>query len=69
MATLASRVETVAQLEKILNNPDHPQFMRAMEFVADRGHGRVAHEVTNRIAGPVVVTVRVVREGARRTSS
>ncbi len=38
LAELASREETVAALEAILSDPNHPQFMKALQFAADRGY-------------------------------
>ncbi len=40
LASLASREETVKALEQILSDPDHPHFIRALQFAADPGYGR-----------------------------
>ena len=39
---LASRKATVVQIEKILTDGDHPHFMKALAWAADRGFGRAA---------------------------
>jgi hypothetical protein len=41
MQRLASREETIAMLTHILADPQHPHFMRALEFCAERGFGKV----------------------------
>jgi len=50
MAQCASRDETIAALEEILRDKDHPHFMRALEFCADRGYGKVVVELRGGLA-------------------
>jgi len=69
MALLASRAKTANQVEKILNDKDHPAFMKALEFAADRGFGKVPQGVVGPNGGPLEVQVRFVREGRRVTAS
>lgn len=47
LAQLASRDETMAAVRRILEDPGHPQFIRALEYATERGYGKVAqqHEV------------------------
>ena len=45
MQLLASRHETIRQLEAVLEQPNHPAFMRAVEFAADRGYGKAPSSV------------------------
>lgn len=42
---LASRPETVAGLDAILSDPAHPQYLRALEFVTERGYGKEAQAI------------------------
>lgn len=37
---MLERKATVKNLEAIMDDPDHPQFMRAVEFASDRAHGK-----------------------------
>lgn len=37
---LASRPETISGLDAILSDPSHPQYLRALEFVTERGYGK-----------------------------
>ena len=53
MRELVSRPETVTGLEAILSNPDHPAYLRALEFAAERGYGKESNEV----AGGLTLTV------------
>lgn len=50
MAECASRDETIEALEEILRDRDHPHFMRALEFCADRGYGKIALELNSALA-------------------
>lgn len=45
MALIAARAKTAKNLEAILDDPDHPQFMKAVEFTSDRGFGKVPASV------------------------
>jgi hypothetical protein len=45
MQLIASRAKTVANVEKLLEAPNHPNFMRALEFAADRGYGKAPSSV------------------------
>lgn len=56
MALLAARAKTAKNIESILDDPKHPQFMKALEFAADRGYGRVEQPQTH--TGSVEIIVR-----------
>lgn len=43
--SLASNDAVLTQVEKILKDPDHPQFMRALQWAADRGYGKAPESV------------------------
>lgn len=45
LQALASWDEVLVTLERILRDPDHPQFMRALEYCADRGYGKPPQQV------------------------
>jgi hypothetical protein len=52
MRRLASRAKTVKNVEKVLDDADHQQFSRILEFAADRGYGKPvsAEDVKERVA-------------------
>lgn len=54
MATIAERTKTAKNLEKILDDHDHPAFMKALEFASDRGFGKVGQSVDVTSAGKQV---------------
>ncbi len=54
---LASRDETIRALAAILENPDHPHFIQALKFAADRGYGRPTQPVALEGLAPRVVIV------------
>lgn len=56
MALLASRQKTVKNVEKILDNPNHPLFGKMLDFAAERGFGKESTPVD------ATVTVKVIRE-------
>lgn len=57
---ILERNKTVANIEAILDNPDHPQFAKMLEYATERAHGKVP--TTNELTGEVVV--RVLRDDA-----
>lgn len=60
MATLVERANTVGNIEQILDNPQHPSFMKALEFATDRAYGKPTDN--KQLSGEVVV--RVIRDDA-----
>lgn len=60
MQLIASRTKTAKNLEKILDDADHSQFMKALEFAADRGYGKVPQAVTGPEGGPL--TIKIIRD-------
>lgn len=48
MALIAARNRTAANVERILDDADHPQFMKALEFAATRGYGKPAETVEHK---------------------
>lgn len=59
---LASREKTVEQVAKILADPDHPQFMRALAWATENGYGKAEQSVELNGTLSVPLTIRVVRE-------
>lgn len=59
MAALASRPETLAAVQAILNDPSHGQFIRALEFATERGYGKAAQPLEH--TGGIHHSVEVVR--------
>lgn len=55
LAALASREETVRALETILADPNHPHFIQALKFAADRGYGHPNHNVSLDVPAVVLV--------------
>ena len=55
LAALASREETLRALETILADPNHPHFIQALKFAADRGYGRPNHDVSLDVPAVVLV--------------
>lgn len=57
LAKLADDAVRAGHVATILTNPDHPQFLRALEWATDRGYGKVETKVdaTVRLAGVVVL--------------
>jgi hypothetical protein len=49
-----------ARIEAILADPDHPQFMKALQFAADRGMGKVSDVVEHTGNVQHAMTVRLV---------
>jgi hypothetical protein len=45
MAGLASWSEVHTALESILRDPEHPHWMRALEYATERGYGKVTQPV------------------------
>jgi hypothetical protein len=56
----------VANIEAILADPNHSQFMRAYEHAVDRGFGKVAERVEHvgEGGGPIAMTIKFV--GAKK---
>ena len=71
-ARLSTGKAVKRELGRILDNGDHPHFMRALNFVAERGHGKVTqpleHEATITLAdlvpGVVIPPAPLAREAA-----
>ncbi len=57
LAALASREETIRALAAILEDPNHPHFIQALKFAADRGYGRPTQPVSVEGLAPQVVIV------------
>jgi hypothetical protein len=57
MRLIASREKTVKNVEAILNDSDHRQFTKALEFAADRGYGKPvrAEDVVERVEKTLAV--------------
>lgn len=66
LAALASRDETMAAVRRILDDPSHPQFIRALEYATERGYGKVAqaHEVKGEVEHRHAVVLLPPVEGA-----
>jgi hypothetical protein len=59
LAALASSDEVLAHVRRVLADPDHPQWMRALEYASERGFGKETATVEQSGA----VEVRVTYEG------
>ena len=57
LAALASREETIRALAAILEDPNHPHFIHALKFAADRGYGRPTQPLQIDADNRVVVLV------------
>lgn len=64
LAALVSREETLAALEAILRNPDHPHFIQALRYASDRGYGLPTQSLKVEDEGPAVVIVAPEKRGA-----
>ncbi len=53
--SLADAVIDGAAIKRILEDPNHPQFMRAVEFVSERGYGKVPQETKLEVKAPPVI--------------
>jgi hypothetical protein len=62
MANLAARNKTAKNVEKILDDPAHPAFMKALEFAADRGFGKAAQAIDLTTGGEKINALLVVPE-------
>lgn len=62
---LVSSDDAIARLAAILSDPAHPQFLRAMEFAAERGYGKEAQA----LEGDVRLTVIRRDESASGTGA
>ncbi len=58
MALLLERAKTVANVEAILDDKDHPKFDKMLEFAADRALGKVPQK--NELTGDI--SIRVTRD-------
>lgn len=56
-ADLAEKVVNGDAIQRILENPDHPHFMRALEYLTDRGYGKVPTETKVEVTAPPVVVL------------
>lgn len=66
MRSLASADETMKALTKILKNGNHPMFMRALEYVTDRGYGKATQPIDVTSDGKSLADV--LREGRDRVA-
>lgn len=57
---LASRDETVAAVDAILRDPDHPAFWGALRWASEHGYGRPVQALQHE--GAEVSIIRVIRE-------
>ena len=57
LAQLVSRDETLRALATILSNPNHPHFVHALKYCADRGYGKPLQGVAVDIQQRQVVIV------------
>ena len=59
LAGLASWDATIASLERILSDPDHPAFQKALDYVTDRGYQKLGDTlaITGADGGPLAVTI------------
>lgn len=48
-ARLSTGKAVKRELGRILENGDHPHFMRALDFVAERGHGKVTQPLDHKV--------------------
>ena len=48
--SLADSPATLREMRKILRNSDHPHFARILDFVTERGHGKVAQPLVHNTA-------------------
>lgn len=64
MALIAERGRTAENIERILDDPDHPHFMKALEFVANRGIGPVPKEIQMAAELSVVIRNEAANESA-----
>lgn len=60
LQSILDRADTAKNIEKILKNPDHPQYARILEYATDRAFGKVPQAVEQKHEGDI--TVRVVRD-------
>jgi hypothetical protein len=62
---LASREETLKQVQAILGDPDHGQFMAALKWATENGYGKAPQSVsvTGAEGGPVEHIHRVLKWG------
>jgi hypothetical protein len=56
LAELVSRGDVIREVELILTDRNHPQFMRALEWATERAHGKLP----NRIEGEVKAVTGVI---------
>lgn len=63
MRELASGAETEAALQTILNDSQHPHYMKALAFAAEHGYGKPTDhvEMSGVGGGPLEMTVRFVK--------
>lgn len=58
MASLADRWAQAADAKKIVDDPDHPEWMAAGKFAAEQGYGRPAQTVELQGKGLFEIVVR-----------
>jgi hypothetical protein len=57
MRSMATRDETLAQLDRILDDHTHPHFLRALELAAAYGYGRPVQQLAEKMNQEVVIRV------------
>ena len=67
MRSLASSEEVLTALSAILSNKDHPAFMKAFAYVADRGYGRPTQPV-EMTTGSSESIADILRKGRERVA-
>ena len=60
MAKLADRWAQAAEAQRVLDDPDHPHWMRAGQFASEQAHGKPTQPISGDVDAPLVI--RVVRE-------
>jgi len=64
MREIASSPHALDEMERVAQTGDHPHFIRAQQFAADRGYGPVKQEIA--VEGAGVVLVAQIKMGLDR---
>jgi hypothetical protein len=59
---MVTREATISRVADILTDPDHPQFMRALQWATEHGYGKADQSLDIQGSVAVPLTIRVVRE-------
>ena len=59
---LTSGEKTVKQLQAILKNADHPQFMAAVRWASEHGYGKPVQPVDVNVTGNLAIRLKQARE-------